>query len=240
MWHASVITLYPAMFPGTLGHSLAGRALENGVWRLSTHTPRDHATDRHRTVDAPPSGGGPGMVLKPDIMAATIDAAAANDRPRLFLTPRGTPITQSRIRELSAGQGVVLVCGHFEGLDERVIQSRKLEEISVGDVVLSGGEVAAMLMLDACVRLLPSVMGHAESGTEESFEQLLLEHPQYTRPTEWEGRAIPPVLLSGDHKAIAQWRRMQALTATRERRPDIWSKYIAGLASPIDKLSKIG
>jgi tRNA (guanine37-N1)-methyltransferase len=239
MWYASVITLYPAMFPGTLGHSLAGRALENGVWRLDTHNPRDHATDRHRTVDSTPSGGGPGMVLRPDIMAATIDAASSNNRPRLFLTPRGRPITQARIRELSAGSGVVLVCGRFEGLDERVIQSRDLEEISVGDVVLSGGETAAMLVLDACVRLLPGVMGHADSGTEESFEQPLLEHPQYTKPIQWEGRDIPPVLLAGDHKAVERWRRMQSLEATRTRRPDLWSKYTAGLASPIDKPSKI-
>jgi tRNA (guanine37-N1)-methyltransferase len=234
-WHASVVTLYPEMFPGPLGSSLAGRALENNIWRLDTHDPRLHAFDKHRTVDAPPSGGGPGMVLKPDIMAAAIDAAAPDDRPRLFLTPRGVPLTQERVRQLSAGKGIVLVCGRFEGMDDRVVAARGLEEVCVGDVVLSGGELAAMIVLDACVRLLPSVMGHAESGTEESFEQPLLEHPQFTKPTEWEGRSIPPVLLSGNHKTIAHWRKMQSLRTTRMRRPDLWAKYIASRCFPIDK-----
>jgi tRNA (guanine37-N1)-methyltransferase len=240
VWHASVITLYPAMFPGTLGLSLAGRALDNKVWKLDTHNPRDHATGRHRTVDGSPCGGGPGMVLKPDIMAAAIDAAAPDSRPRLFLTPRGKPLTQARIRQLAGGPGAVLVCGRFEGMDERVIAARGLEEVCVGDIVLSGGELAAMIVLDACVRLLPSVMGHAESGTEESFEQPLLEHPHYTRPLEWEGQQVPPVLLAGNHKAVAEWRNMQSLNATRMRRPDLWSKYVATCILPIDKSSKSG
>jgi tRNA (guanine37-N1)-methyltransferase len=223
MWAATVLTLYPEMFPGPLGASLAGEALKRGDWRLEANNIREHGLGRHRAVDDTPAGGGPGMVMRCDVLAAAIDAAAApgDPRPRLLMSPRGKPLTQGRVRALAGGPGVVLVCGRFEGVDERVAQGRGLEEVSIGDYVLSGGEVAAMAVLDACVRLLPGVMGKDASGAEESFEGGLLEYPHYTRPREWEGRAIPDVLLSGDHAAIARWRREEAERLTRERRPDL-------------------
>lgn len=232
-WTASVLTLYPEMFPGPLGLSLAGRALGEGVWRLEAVDIRDHAHDRHRSVDDAPAGGGPGMVMKADVVAEALDAALRPDdpRPRLLMSPRGRPLTQARVRALAAGPGVVVVCGRFEGVDERVIEARGLEEVSVGDVVLSGGEPAAIVLIDAAVRLLPGVMGKAESGMSESFEDDLLEYPHYTRPREWEGRAIPEVLLSGDHGRIARWRRAEAERITRERRPDLWAAYSARAAN---------
>lgn len=230
-WRASLITLYPDMFPGSLGFSLAGRALEEGAWAFDAVNPRDFATDRHRSVDDTPFGGGAGMVLRPDVLAAALDSLPTDDRPRIVMTPRGRPLSQARVREWVAGPGVVVVCGRFEGIDERVIAARGLEEVSVGDVVLSGGEPAALLLLDACVRLLPGVMNHADSGTFESFEGALLEYPQYTRPPVWEARAVPEVLTGGDHEAIARWRRREALRITRERRPDLWAAYVARLSS---------
>lgn len=229
MWRASVLTIFPDMFPGPLGLSLAGRALAQGGWALETVDPRDHATDRHRSVDDTPAGGGPGMVMRVDVLARAVDAAApeGDTRPRLLMTPRGTPLTQKRVRELSAGEGVVIVCGRFEGVDDRLVAARGLEEVSVGDVVLSGGEVGALVLLDACVRLLPGVMGHPESGTEESFSAGLLEYPQYTRPQSFEGMEIPAILTGGDHAKVARWRREQAEAVTRERRPDLWAAYRA-------------
>jgi len=228
MWRATVLTLFPEMFPGPLGISLAGRALAAGLWGLEARDIRDSATDRHRSVDDTPAGGGPGMVLRADVLAAAIDAAdAAPDRPRLLMSARGRPLTQSRIAELTAGPGPLIVCGRFEGVDQRVIEARGLEEISVGDYVLSGGEVAAMALLDACVRLLPGVMGKAESGVQESFSEGLLEYPQYTRPQAFEGGGIPEILLSGDHAKIEAWRRAQAEALTRERRPDLWGARAA-------------
>ncbi|MFL1874053.1 tRNA (guanosine(37)-N1)-methyltransferase TrmD [Hansschlegelia beijingensis] len=228
MWRATVLTLYPEMFPGPLGHALAGRALGR-LWRLEARDIRAHALDRHGSVDDTPAGGGPGMVMRADVVAAAIDAAEqeTGPQPKILLTPRGRPLDQARVRELAGGAGVTLVCGRFEGVDQRVIDARGLEEVAVGDVVLSGGEVAALLLLDACVRLLPGVMGHAESGDEESFEAGLLEHPQYTRPREFEGRSIPQDLLGGDHAAVRRWRRAAALRDTRLRRPDLWAKYVA-------------
>jgi tRNA (guanine37-N1)-methyltransferase len=228
-FRASVVTLMPEMFPGPLGLSLAGKALADGTWSIDLVNPRDHALDRHRTVDDTPAGGGPGMVLKADVMARAIDAAAppGDDRPRLMMSPRGEPLTQARVRALSAGPGVVIVCGRFEGIDERVIEARGLQEVSLGDFVLSGGEIAAIALIDAAVRLLPGVMGHAQSGTDESFETGLLEYPHYTRPQLFEGRSIPDVLVSGDHGRIARWRRSQAERLTRERRPDLWTAYRA-------------
>ena len=222
MWRAGVLSIFPEMFPGPLGLSLAGKALAAGIWSLDVADIRDFATDRHRTVDDTPAGGGPGMVMKADVLARAIDAGTADPRPRLLMSPRGMPLTQARIEALAAGPGVVLVCGRFEGVDERVIAARALEEVSVGDYVLSGGEIAAMAVIDACVRLLPGVMGAAASGAEESFAGGLLEYPQYTRPQVFEGRAIPDVLLSGDHAKIAAWRRAEAERLTRERRPDLW------------------
>lgn len=229
MWRASIVTIFPEMFPGPLGLSLAGRALSAGGWGIETIDPRDHATDRHRSVDDTPAGGGPGMVMRVDVLARAIDAAApeSDTRPRLIMTPRGKPLTQERVRELSAGEGVVILCGRFEGVDDRLVSARGLEEVSVGDVVLSGGEIGALVLLDACVRLLPGVMGHPESGTEESFSAGLLEYPQYTRPAIFEGQGIPEVLTSGDHGKIAKWRRAQAEEATRERRPDLWAAHRA-------------
>ena len=220
---ATVLTLYPEMFPGPLAMSMAGRGLEDGVWSLDVRNIRESATDKHSSVDDTPAGGGPGMVLKPDVLARAIDAASpqGDTRPRLLMSPRGKPLTQARVRELAAGDGVVIICGRFEGVDERVIEARSLEEVSIGDYILSGGEPAAHVVLDAIVRLLPGIMGNRESGSEESFETGLLEHPQYTRPREWERREIPPVLLSGDHAAIARWKREQAEQLTRERRPDL-------------------
>ncbi len=223
MWRATVLTLYPEMFPGPLGLSLAGEGLSRGLWSLEARQIRDHGLGRHRSVDDTPAGGGPGMVMRCDVLAAALDAATppGDQRPRLIMSPRGRPLTQARVRDFAAGDGVVIVCGRFEGVDERVIEARALEEVSVGDYVLSGGEVAAMTLVDACVRLVPGIMGKDASGTEESFEGGLLEYPHYTRPRDWEGRSIPDVLLSGDHKAIAAWRREQAERITAERRPDL-------------------
>ncbi len=223
---ATVLTLYPEMFPGPLGASLAGRALERGLWSLDVRDIRAVATDRHRTVDDTPSGGGLGMVLKADVLAAAIDAASPADdpRPRLLMSPRGVPLAQARVRALAAGPGALVVCGRFEGVDQRVIEGRALEEVSIGDYVLSGGELAAMVLLDAAVRLLPGVMGKEASGEDESFSHGLLEYPHFTRPAVWEGRAIPDVLVSGDHGRIARWRREQAEALTRGRRPDLWRK----------------
>ena len=232
MWRASVLTIFPEIFPGPLGASLAGEALASGTWSLEVTDVRNFATDRHRSVDDTPAGGGPGMVMKADILGRAIDAAATDERPRLLLSPRGSPLTQSRVAHFAAGAGVVLVCGRFEGIDERIIAGRTLEEISVGDYVLSGGEIAAMALIDACVRLLPGVMGAAASGAEESFAGGLLEYPQYTRPQLWEGRPIPEVLLSGDHAKIATWRRSEAERLTKERRPDLWERYSAPRRGP--------
>jgi len=223
IFRATVLTLYPEMFPGPLGASLAGKALAAGIWSLEAVDIRAHATGRHRNVDDTPAGGGPGMVMRPDVLAAAIDAAApaGDGRPRLLMSPRGAPLTQRRVRALAQGPGAVIVCGRFEGIDERVIEARGLEEVSIGDYVLSGGEPAAIVVLDAVVRLLPKVMGEASSGEDESFEKGLLEHPHYTRPRLFEGREIPPVLLSGDHAAIARWRQAEALRLTADRRPDL-------------------
>jgi tRNA (guanine37-N1)-methyltransferase len=220
---ATILTLYPEMFPGPLGISLSGDALARGIWSLTARNIRDHGLGRHRTVDDTPAGGGPGMVLRCDVLGEAIDAAISegDPRPKLLMSPRGQSLTQGRVRELAAGPGLVIVCGRFEGVDERVIEARGLEEVSVGDYVLSGGEIAAMVLLDACVRLLPGVMGKEASGAEESFESNRLEYPHYTRPREWEGRAIPSVLLSGNHAAIERWRREQSEQVTRERRPDL-------------------
>jgi len=222
-WRASVFTLMPEMFPGPLGLSLSGDALQRSVWALETIDIRDQGLGKHRTVDDTPAGGGAGMVIRADVLAASLDAHVAADdaRPRFLMSPRGKPLTQARVRELAQGPGAIIVCGRFEGVDQRVIDGRGLEEISIGDYVLSGGEIAAMVLIDACVRLLPGVMGKLESGAEESFENGLLEYPHYTRPREWEGRGIPDILLSGNHAKIAQWRRREALRLTRERRPDL-------------------
>jgi len=225
MWRPSVLTIFPEVFPGPLGASLAGKALAAGTWSLAVTDIRSFATDKHRTVDDTPAGGGPGMVMKADVLGRAIDAVAQDERPRLLLSPRGAPLTQNRVENLAASAGVVLVCGRFEGVDERVIAGRGLEEVSVGDYVLSGGEIAAMALIDACVRLLPGVMGAAASSTEESFAGGLLEYPQYTRPQLWEGWPIPEVLLSGDHSKIAAWRRAEAQRLTKERRPDLWERY---------------
>ena len=222
-WRATVLTLFPEMFPGPLGVSLAGKALSSGLWSLEARDIREAATDRHRSVDDTPAGGGPGMVLRADVLASAIDAADITpDRPRLLMSPRGRPLTQSLVRELAAGPGPLIVCARFEGVDQRVIEARALEEVSIGDYVLSGGEIAAMAVIDACVRLLPGVMGKLASGAEESFSEGLLEYPQYTRPQEFEGQTIPEVLLSGDHARVAAWRRAEAEALTRARRPDLW------------------
>ncbi len=222
-WSATVFTLYPDMFPGPLGTSLSGDALARNIWSLEARNIREHGLGRHRTVDDSPAGGGPGMVIRADVLAAALDAGLGADdlRPRLLMSPRGKPLTQARVRELAAGPGVAIVCGRFEGVDERVIEGRALEEVSIGDYILSGGEMAALVVLDACVRLLPGVMGKEASGTDESFENNLLEYPHYTRPREWEGRAIPDILLSGDHAKIARWRHEESLRITRARRPDL-------------------
>jgi tRNA (guanine37-N1)-methyltransferase len=227
MWRATVLTIFPEMFPGPLGVSLAGKALSAGLWALDASDIRDHATDKHRSVDDTPAGGGPGMVLRADVLARALDAAVGESRPRLLMSPRGKPLTQARVGALAAGLGAVIVCGRFEGVDERLIEARGLEEVSLGDFVLSGGELAAMALIDACVRLLPGVMGKEASGAEESFSNGLLEYPQYTRPAAWEDHAIPEVLLSGDHAKIAAWRRTEAERLTRERRPDLWAAYVA-------------
>ncbi|MEN9718037.1 MAG: tRNA ((37)-N1)-methyltransferase TrmD [Pseudomonadota bacterium] len=224
---ATVLTLYPEMFPGPLGISLAGRARDEGKWTLDTVQIRDFAIDKHKTVDDTPAGGGAGMVLRVDVLANAIDHARAAhpDCPVIAMTPRGTPLTQARVRELAAGPGVTVLCGRFEGFDERIFAGRAVEEVSVGDIVLSGGEPAALMLLDACIRLLPGVMGAASSGAEESFEQGLLEYPHYTRPALWEGRTIPEVLRSGDHAKIAAWRKSMAEVDTRLRRPDLWERH---------------
>ena len=221
---ATVLTLYPEMFPGPLGMSLAGRALSEGTWSLDAVNIRDFAIDKHRTVDDTPAGGGAGMVLRADVLAAAIDSVA-DDRPVLAMTPRGKPLDQARVRALAGGPGVTIVCGRFEGFDERIFAARAVEEVSIGDYILSGGEMAALTLLDACIRLLPGVMGAPSSGEDESFETGLLEYPQYTRPVEWEGRTIPEVLRSGDHARIAAWRKLQAETDTRLRRPDLWERH---------------
>jgi tRNA (guanine37-N1)-methyltransferase len=225
---AQILTLYPEMFPGPLGVSIAGRALADGKWACDPIHIRDFAADRHRTVDDTPAGGGAGMVLRADILAQAVDHALDKrpDLPVLAMTPRGKPITQGRVRELAMGPGATILCGRFEGFDERIFDARPIEQVSMGDIILSGGEMAALLLLDACVRLLPGVMGAASSGVEESFETGLLEYPHYTRPVEWEGRAIPQVLRSGDHAKIAAWRKHQAEADTRLRRPDLWERHI--------------
>lgn len=223
-FRATILTLYPEMFPGPLGVSIAGRALAEGKWALDARNIRDHAVGKHRTVDDTPAGGGAGMVLRCDVLAAAVDAVA-DGRPILAMTPRGRPLTQSRVRELAAGDGAILLCGRFEGFDERIFAGRDIEEVSIGDYVLSGGELGAMVLLDACVRLLPGVMGAASSGEEESFETGLLEYPHYTRPVDWEGRTIPEVLRSGDHARIAAWRHDRASEDTRLRRPDLIERH---------------
>ena len=229
MWRASILTIFPDMFPGPLGFSLAGKALAAGLWTLDAVDIRAYATDRHRSVDDTPAGGGPGMVMRPDVLARAIDAQApaGDPRPRLAMSPRGVPLTQERVEALAQGPGAVILCGRFEGVDERLIEARSFEEISIGDYVLSGGEVAAVALLDACVRLLPGVMGKEASGAEESFAQGLLEYPQYTRPQVWEGRPIPDVLTCGDHAKVAAWRRAAAERLTRARRPDLWAAHVA-------------
>jgi len=241
IWRTTVLTLFPEMFPGPLGVSLAGKALAAGLWALEARDIRDSATDRHRSVDDTPAGGGPGMVLRADVLAAAIDAAdiaadRAKDRPkrrpRLLMSPRGRPLTQPQIMELAAGPGPLIVCGRFEGVDQRVIAARGLEEVSIGDYVLSGGEIAAMALIDACVRLLPGVMGKPNSGSEESFSEGLLEYPQYTRPQEFEGQPIPEILLSGDHAKVAAWRLAEAEALTKARRPDLWAAKNSGQKPP--------
>lgn len=233
-FHTQILTLYPEMFPGPLGVSIAGRALEEGVWSCTPVQIRDFAADKHRTVDDTPAGGGAGMVLRADVLAAAVDhaLAAQPDAPILAMTPRGTPITQARIRELAAGPGVTILCGRFEGFDERIFAARPIEQVSMGDIVLSGGEPAALMLLDACIRLLPGVMGAPSSGVEESFENGLLEYPHYTRPAEWEGRTIPEVLRSGDHAKIAAWRERQSEIDTRLRRPDLWERHEGARVQP--------
>jgi tRNA (guanine37-N1)-methyltransferase len=232
---AQILTLYPEMFPGSLGASLAGRALAEGRWSCAPVQLRDFATDKHKSVDDTPAGGGAGMVLRADVMAAAVDAGRARlpDAPVLAMTPRGSPLTQGRIREIASGPGVTIICGRFEGFDERLFEARPfIEQVSVGDIVLSGGEPAALMILDACIRLLPGVMGAPLSGAEESFEEGLLEYPHYTRPAEWEGRTIPQVLRSGDHAKIAAWRKHRAEVDTRLRRPDLWERHEGARVQP--------
>jgi tRNA (guanine37-N1)-methyltransferase len=229
-FRATILTLFPEMFPGPLGASLAGRARDAGHWSLDARDIRAHAPGRNRSVDDTPFGGGAGMVMRPDIAAAAL-ADAQDGRPAFYLTPRGRRFTQADAENLAAGPGVILLCGRYEGIDQRAIEATAATEISIGDYILSGGELPAMILLDAVIRLLPGVMGAAESAREESFSHGLLEYPQYTRPAEWNGRAVPPVLLSGNHAAIAAWRRQAAETITRERRPDLWAAYTASIAS---------
>lgn len=225
---ATILTLYPDMFPGPLGASLAGRALGEGLWSLDAVNIRDFAIDKHRTVDDTPAGGGAGMVLRADVVASALDSVTTKEpdgRPILAMTPRGTPLTQERVRDLAAGPGAIILCGRFEGFDERLFDARPIEQVSIGDYVLSGGEMGALVLLDACIRLIPGVMGAPSSGVEESFESGLLEYPHYTRPVEWEGRTIPEVLRSGDHAKIAAWRKSMAEIDTRSRRPDLWERH---------------
>ncbi len=236
-WRAAILTLFPEMFPGPLGQSLAGRALAAGLWALETVNIRDFATDRHRSVDDTPFGGGAGMVMRPDLVDAAV-ASVADERPLIYLTPRGRPFRQDDARRLAAGPGVVLLCGRYEGIDQRVIEARGFDEISVGDYVLSGGELAAMVVLDAVLRLLPGVMGAPSSAEEESFSEPLLEYPHYTRPAEWQGQRVPEVLLSGHHAAIAAWRRAEAERITRLRRPDLWARHAS--AAPAAIVSEAG
>ena len=224
-WTANVLTLYPDMFPGTLGQSLLGRALDKGIWSLNTVNIRDFAPDKHHTVDDTPAGGGAGMVMKPDVLARAIDSIAS-PAPRICLSPRGRPFTQDMAASLASGPGLTLLCGRFEGIDARVLEARGIQEVSIGDYVLTGGEIAAQVLIDACLRLIPRVLGNADSAVNESFTNGLLEHPQYTRPTEWEGRTIPEVLLSGHHAQIAAWRHAQSEATTKERRPDLWRAYL--------------
>ena len=234
-WHATILTLFPEMFPGPLDVSLAGRALRDGIWRCEAMDIRGFARDRHRTVDDTPFGGGAGMVMRPDVADAAIAGAMpeGDPRPLVYLTPRGRLLDQAMVREFAAGPGLVLLCGRYEGVDQRVIEARGMREVSLGDYVLSGGEIAALALLDACVRLLPGVMGAAESAIEESHSAGLLEYPHYTRPAEWQGRAVPPVLLSGHHAEVARWRRQQSEAVTRERRPDLWNRMlVAGSQAP--------
>lgn len=225
MWRSTVLTIFPEMFPGPLGTSLAGKALAAGLWSLDAVDIRSHATDKHRTVDDTPAGGGPGMVMKADVLARAIDAVANDSRPRLLMSPRGKPLTQARVQTLAKGEGVTILCGRFEGVDERLIAARNLEEVSIGDYVLSGGELGAMVLIDACVRLLPGVMGKEASGTEESFSDGLLEYPQYTRPAVFEGAPIPEILTGGDHAKVKAWRQAEAEKLTQNRRPDLWEAY---------------
>jgi tRNA (guanine37-N1)-methyltransferase len=225
MWRASVLTIFPEMFPGPLGQSLAGKALAAKLWSLDAHDIRAHATDKHGSVDDTPAGGGPGMVMKADVLARAVDTVATDHRPRLLMSARGAPLTQARVTKLARGDGVIVVCGRFEGVDERVIAARQLEEVSIGDYVLSGGEIAALALIDACVRLIPGVMGKEASGAEESFAGGLLEYPHYTRPAVFEGQGIPEILTSGDHAKVRAWRQAEAERLTRERRPDLWRIY---------------
>ncbi|HSV21884.1 MAG TPA: tRNA (guanosine(37)-N1)-methyltransferase TrmD [Xanthobacteraceae bacterium] len=227
MWRATVLTIFPELYPGPLGASLAGKASANGLWSLATVNIRDFAPDKHRTVDDTPAGGGPGMIMKADVLGRAIDAAATDDRPRLLMSPRGRLLTQAQVREFMRGPGIVAVCGRFEGVDERVIEGRGLIEVSIGDYVLAGGDLAAMVLIEACVRLIPGVMGSESSGAEESFSANLIEYPQFTRPQVWEGLTIPEVLTSGDHGRVDAWRRAEAERLTRERRPDLWVAYRA-------------
>ena len=230
IWTAKVLTLFPEMFPGPLGASLVGQSLEEGAWLLETVDIRDFASDKHHTVDDTPFGGGPGMVMRPDIVDAAIRSAkeTATNLPLIYLTPRGRPMNQARVRKLAGGSGVVIICGRFEGLDQRVLDEHPIAEVSLGDFVLSGGEPAAIVLIDACVRLLPGIVGNVESLAEESFEQGLLEYPQFTRPQQWHGRNVPEVLTSGHHKRIRSWRLAEAEAITKERRPDLWARYAAG------------
>jgi len=227
MWRASVLTIFPDMFPGPLAASLAGKALQSSLWSLDVHDIRNAASDKHRTVDDTPAGGGPGMVMKADVLARALDGVPHDTRPRLLMSPRGVPLTQGRVIRLADGPGVVVVCARFEGIDERLIKARNLVEVSLGDFVLSGGEIAALALIDACVRLIPGVMGKEASAAEESFADGLLEYPQYTRPPVFEGEPIPEVLISGDHAKVKAWRRAEAEWLTRERRPDLWAAYLA-------------
>ncbi len=234
MWRASVLTIFPELFPGPLGASLAGKALAAGLWGLESIDIRAQAADRHRSVDDTPAGGGPGMVMRADVLARALDAAApdGDERPRLLMSPRGISLTQARVEALARGPGAIILCGRFEGVDERVIEGRMLQEISIGDFVLSGGEIAACALIDACIRLLPGVMGKEASGAEESFTAGLLEYPQFTRPAVWEGRPIPAVLTAGDHAKVREWRQAEAERLTRERRPDLWAAYMGRAGSP--------